>query len=209
MRLAPSPHRACAHWPLHWRDLRRERRGGEGAPERVRDGTLRRPWAERSLTDEEAVSVLRHRVTMDDSETCECLRSERKLKTSCTRVTKTSLRSTRNSSRRRSPLSRISASWPNRCAKRRKWQGLCRREAALHTPSSRARDRDSSRASWPLAKAGRKYLAAVELPDAAQAEDVQRFLSKGFKIGIDGLDRSRRLFPLEAKGQRELGTKTV
>ena len=125
---------------------------------------------------------------------------ERKLKTSCTCVTKTSPRRSRNSSWRRSPLSRISASWPNRCARRRKWQGLCRREAALHTPSSRARDRDlPSRASWPLAKAGRKYLTAVELLDAAQPEDVQRFVSDGCRVGIDGLDRSWRL---SAQGQR-------
>ena len=48
-------------------------------------------------------------------------------------------------------------------------------------------------ASGPLAKAKRKYPAAVELLDAVQLEDVQKFLPEGCRMEIDRLDRSWRL----------------
>ena len=134
---------------------------------------------------------------------------ERKLKTSCTCVTTTSARSTRNSSRRRSPVSRISASWPNKCARRRKWQGLCRREAALHTPSSRARDRDS-----PRAQVGR-----LRKPGGNTWQQSSSLTLSNGKIFRDSCPRGagwvstgwtgRGDFPPRAKGQREVGTNTL
>ena len=117
-----------------------------------------------------------------------------KLKTSCTRVTKTSSGRSRNSSWRKSPSRRISASSPK---KMRDWKEATKplppSSSAAHPEATGKRSRLSSRASWPLAKANRKC------PEQSSSltppkEDVQRFLSKGFKIGIDGLDRSRRLF---------------
>ena len=91
MRLAPSPHRACAHWPLRWRDLRRERRVGEGAPIRVRDGTLRllgREESGRRSNPFDPASSSHH----GRQRNLRISPFRRKLKTSCTRVTKTSSR---------------------------------------------------------------------------------------------------------------------
>ena len=134
---------------------------------------------------------------------------ERKLKTSCTCVTKTSARSTRNSSRRRSPPSRISASWPNRCARRRKWQGLCRREAALHTPSSRARDRDSPRAQvGRLRKPGGntwQQSSSLTPPNRKMSRDCCPRSAGWVSTGWTG----RGDVPHGATRQRELGTNTV
>ena len=133
---------------------------------------------------------------------------ERKLKTSCTRVTKTSARSTRNSSRRRSPPSRISASWPNRCA-RRKWQGLCRRQAALHTPSSRARDRDSPRAQvGRLRKPGGNTWQQSSSLTLSNGKILRDCFPRGAGWVSTGWT-GRGDFPLGATGQRELGTNTV
>ena len=57
----------------------------------------------------------------------------------------------------------------------------------------RPRPASGSGASGPLAHAKRKYPAAVQLPDAVQLEDVQKFLPEGCRMGIDRLDRSWRL----------------
>ena len=48
----------------------------------------------------------------------------------------------------------------------------------------------ASGASGPLAKAKRKCHPIVELPDAVQSEDVQKFLPEVCRMGIDRLDRS-------------------
>ena len=115
---------------------------------------------------------------------------ERKLKTSCTRVTKTSSREDLRF------FTKKMRDWKEAT------EPLPPSSSAPH-PRPRARDRDlPSRASWPLAKANRKYLAAVELPDAVQREDVQRFVSEGCRVRIDGLDRSWRP---SAQGQRTTG----
>ena len=68
------------------------------------------------------------------------------------------------------------------------------------------RPRPASGTSGPLAKAKRKYPAAVQLPDAVQLEDVQKFLPERCRMGIDRLDRSWRLSAW-ATGQRELETR--
>ena len=61
------------------------------------------------------------------------------------------------------------------------------------------RPRPASGASGPLAKAKRKCHPIVELPDAVQLEDVQKFLPEECRKGIDRLDRSWRL---SARGHR-------
>ena len=67
------------------------------------------------------------------------------------------------------------------------------------------RPRPASGASGPLAKAKRKCHPIVELFDAVQWEDVQKFLPEGCRMGIDRLDRSWRL---SAWGHRTtLGTR--
>ena len=84
------------------------------------------------------------------------------------------------------------------------------RSSAAHPELTGKRSRLSSRASWLFAKVERKYLVAVELPDAAQPEDVQRFVSDGCRVGIDGVDRWRRLSaqgPRTTRGWNQCGVK--